>query len=330
MESIETIEIDDKLVLLSGTANRPLADAISKKLGTKISKMDVFKFANDNTFVKIGENIRKKDVFIIQPTCRPVNDNLMQLLIIIDACKRSSAASVTAVMPFYGYARSEKKDQPRVPITAKLVADLLTVAGASRIVTMDLHAEAIQSFFNIPVDHIYALPEMLKELKKYPSENMTLVSPDTGGVARARAYARRLGADIAIIDKRRIGNEDKTEVLSVVGDVKGRSCWVVDDIIDTAGSLVKAVDTLIEQGATEVSAAAIHPVFSRDALEKIEKSHLKEVIVTNTIPLPENGPKGKIKVVNVADLLGDVIGRIHTGRTVSILFSRLDDDDDDG
>lgn len=313
--------LNDTLVLLSGTANRPLAEAISKVLEVKITEMEVFKFANDNTFVKIKENIRKRDVFIIQPTPKPVNDNLMELLITIDACKRASAASVTAVMPYYAYARSEKKDQPRVPITAKLVADLLTVAGANRLITMDLHAEAIQGFFNIPVDHLYAMPVLLEYLKKQPCEKMTMVSPDTGGVARARAYARRLDADIAIIDKRRVGNVDKTEVLQVVGNVKDRCCWVVDDIIDTGGSLVKAAQTLVEKGAAEVNAVAIHPVFSKDALDRIHNSPIKQVVVTDTIPLPETGPKEKIHVESIAGLLGDAIRRIHTGESVSCLFA---------
>lgn len=311
----------NELFLLAGTANRPLAEAIAKTLEVRIAEMQVFKFANDNTFVKIMENIRKRDVFIIQPASRPVNDNLMQLLIIIDACKRASASSVTAVTPYYAYARSEKKDQPRVPITAKLVADLLTVAGADRVITMDLHAEAIQGFFNIPVDHLYAMPVLLKYLKSKVCSETTMVSPDTGGTARARAYARRLNADLAIIDKRRVGNVDKTEILQVVGNVEGRNCWLVDDIIDTGGSLVKAAETLMEKGAAEVNAVAIHPVFSNNALEKIDKSPIKQVVVTDTILLPEEGPKNKIHVESVAELLGDAIRRIHTGESVSSLFA---------
>lgn len=313
--------VKNNLVLLSGTANRPLAEAIAKTLEVKIADMEVMKFANDNTFVKIKENVRKRDVFVIQPAPKPVNDNLMELLIIIDACRRASAASVTAVTPYYAYARSEKKDQPRVPITAKLVADLITVAGANRLITMDLHAEAIQGFFNIPVDHLYAMPVLLTYLKSQQCDNMTMVSPDTGGVARARAYARRLDAELAIIDKRRLGNEDKTEVLQVIGNVKGHCCWIVDDIIDTAGSIIKAAQTLVEKGAEEVNAVAIHPVFSKDALQRIENSPIKQVVVTDTILLPETGPRNKIHVESVAELLGDAIHRIHTGESVSSLFA---------
>ena len=311
----------NQLILLSGTANRPLAEEISEYLERPIAAMEVFKFANDNTFVKIKENIRKRDVFVIQPCPRPANDNLMEMLIILDACKRASATSVTAVIPYYAYARSEKKDQPRVPITAKLVADLLTVAGATRIITMDLHAEAIQGFFNIPVDHIYSLPVMLEYFKKKSFKNLTVVSPDTGGVARARAYASRLGAELAIIDKRRKGNIDLSEVLHVIGDVKGRTCLLVDDIIDTAGSIVKAAAALKDQCAAKICAAAIHPVFSEDGLNRIHNSDIEEIIVTDTIPLPDTGPHDKIQVVSIAGLLGEAIRRIHTGESVTDLFA---------
>jgi len=311
----------EKLILLSGTANQPLAERISEYLDMSISPMDVSKFANDNTFVKVKENIRKRDVFVIQPCPRPVNDNLMELLIILDACKRSSATSITAVMPYYAYARSEKKDQPRVPITAKLVADLLTVAGANRLITMDLHAEAIQGFFDIPVDHLYALPTMLKYFKDKRMEKLTVVSPDTGGVARARAYASRLGAELAIIDKRRVGNMDKSEVLNVIGEVEGRTCLLVDDIIDTAGSITKAAAALEKHGAEKICAVAIHPVFSKDGLQKVHDSDIQEIIVTDTIPLPDAGPHDKIQVVSIARLLGEAIRRIHTGESVTKLFA---------
>jgi len=311
----------ERLILLSGTANRPLAERISENLRIPLSPMEIFKFANDNTFVKIEENIRKRDVFVIQSCSRPVNDNLMELLIVLDACKRASASSITAVMPYYAYARSEKKDQPRIPITAKLVADLLTVAGAGRLITMDLHAEAIQGFFNIPVDHLYALPVMLDFFRSNNFENLTVVSPDTGGVARARAYATRLGADLAIIDKRRTGNVDKAEVLNVVGEVKGRTCLLIDDIIDTAGSITRAAKALQERGASKICAAAVHPVFSNDGLQKLHDSAIEEVIVTDTIPLPEAGPHDKVKVVSIAGLLAEAIKRIHTGESVTSLFA---------
>ncbi len=311
----------ERLVLLSGTANRPLAEKISENLNIPLSPMEIFKFANDNTFVKVEENIRKRDVFVIQSCSRPVNDNLMELLIVLDACKRASASSITAVMPYYAYARSEKKDQPRIPITAKLVADLVTVAGAGRVITMDLHAEAIQGFFDIPVDHLYALPVMLDFFKENNFERLTVVSPDTGGVARARAYATRLGAELAIIDKRRTGNVDKAEVLNVVGEVRDRTCLIIDDIIDTAGSITRAANVLKERGALKVCAAAVHPVFSSDGLQKVHDSVIEEVIVTDTIPLPDTGPHDKVKVVSIAGLLAETIRRIHTGESVTSLFA---------
>jgi len=310
-----------ELVLLSGTANRVLAEKISAYLKVPLAGMEVFKFANDNTFVKIKDNIRKRDVFVIQSCPRPVNDNLMELLIILDACKRASASSITAVVPYYPYARSEKKDQPRVPITAKLVADLLTVSGAGRIITMDLHAEAIQGFFDIPVDHLYALPVILKYFSGKKYKDMTVVSPDTGGVARARAYASRLKADLAIIDKRRVGNEDKTEILNVIGEVEGRTCLLVDDIIDTAGSIAKAARVLKDRGASKICCAAIHPVFSEDGLKRVHDSPIEEAIVTDTIPLPNTGPHDKMQVVSVAELLGEAIRRIYTGESVTDLFA---------
>jgi len=310
------------LVLLSGTASRTLADKIAEYLEVPITPMEVFKFANDNTFAKIKANIRRRDVYVIQSCATPVNDNIMELLIIMDACKRASARGITSVLPYYPYARSEKKDQPRVPITAKLMADLLTVAGATRLITMDLHAEAIQGFFNIPVDHLYALPVMLEYLNaRGDFDGLTVVSPDTGGVARARAYARRLSADLAIIDKRRVGNDDKAEILNVVGDVEGKTCLLVDDIIDTAGSITKAAAALHDRGAKEICAVAVHPVFSADGLQRIHDSLIKEVIVTDTITLPNTGPHDKIRVVSISELLGEAIRRIHTGESVTSLFA---------
>jgi ribose-phosphate pyrophosphokinase len=308
------------LVLLAGTAHRGLAQKISEYIGVPLANMEVFKFANEDTFVKINENIRKRDVFVIQPTSRPANDNLMELLIIMDACKRASAASITAVIPYYGYARSDKKDQPRVPITAKLVADLFTTAGARRLITMDLHAEAIQGFFDIPVDHLYALPVFIDYLKAKAQRDLVIVSPDAGGVARARAFAKRLAADLAIVDKRRKGNQDATEVLHVIGDIQGKSCVLVDDIIDTAGSITKAAATLIERGAHEVCAMAPHAVLSNPAGQRLQQSPLREVVVTDTVPIPEEKMIDKIKVLSIAPLLGETIKRVHKGDSVTSLF----------
>lgn len=311
----------EEIALLSGTANRPLAEKIAKYLGIELTPMEIFKFANDNTFCKINENIRKRDIFIIQPTCRPVNDHLMELLITIDACKRSSAASITAVLPYFAYARSDKKDQPRVPITAKLVADIITVAGANRIITVDLHAEAIQGFFNIPVDHLYAKPVLVEGIKSMGIDNPTVVSPDAGGVQRARAYAKKLDdADLAIVDKRRVGNVDQTELMTIIGDVDGLNCVLVDDIIDTAGSLVKAAEALKKKGAKDIFAAASHAVFSDPAYERIASSEITKVFVTDSIPLREDQDTGKIVVMSLDKLLGETIKRISTGESVSSLF----------
>jgi len=284
--------------------------------------MEIFKFANDNTFCKINENIRQRDVYVIQPTSRPVNDNLMELLIILDACKRSSAKSVTAVIPYYGYARSDKKDQPRVPITAKLVADLLTVAGANRIITLELHAEAIQGFFNIPVDHLYATPVFIDYLRNLnlEADDLVIVSPDAGGVARARAYAKRLDAELAIVDKRRVGNRDHAEVMNVIGEVKNKVCVLIDDIIDTGGSLTRAAAALKEQGAGKVLAMATHGELSGPAKERLEQSVLTEVVISDTIPVPAEKQFKKLRVLSIAPLLAETIKRIYSGDSVSSLF----------
>jgi ribose-phosphate pyrophosphokinase len=310
----------NNLVLLAGTAHPELAKKISAYIGVPLANMEVWKFANDNTFCKINENIRKRDVFVIQPTSRPVNDNIMELLIIMDACKRASADSITAVVPYYGYARSDKKDQPRVPITAKLVADIVSAAGANRIICMDLHAEAIQGFFNIPVDHLYSMPIFIDYLKEHDPRGMVIVSPDAGGVARARAYAKRLGADLAIIDKRRVGNNDTTEVLHVIGEVKDKSCVLVDDIIDTAGSITKAAAILTDRGARKIRAMAAHAELSDPARERLQQSAIAEVVVSDTIPIPPEKMIAKIKVLSVAPILGETIKRIHNGDSVSSLF----------
>jgi len=311
----------DNLVLLCGNAHPELGKRISERIGVPLGQIEVFKFADDETFCKINDNIRKRDVFVIQPTCRPVNDTLMELLIIMDACKRASARSITAAVPYYGYSRTDKKDQPRVPITAKLVADLVTTAGANRLITIDLHAEAIQGFFDIPVDQLYGMPIFIKYIKEeIGTDNLVIVSPDAGGVARARAHAKRLGADLAIIDKRRIGNQDQSEVLNVIGEVQGKVCVLVDDIIDTAGSITKASMVLMEQGAKEVRAMATHPVLSPPAIERLEKSPLTEVVVTDTIPIPKEQRLKNLTVLTVSELLGETIKRIFYGESVSSLF----------
>jgi ribose-phosphate pyrophosphokinase len=307
-------------MIISGNANRPLAEKICSYLGMQPADVEIFKFANDNTFVHIKDNVRKRDLFIIQSTCRPTNDNLMELLITIDAAKRASARSITAVIPYFDYARSDKKDQPRVPITAKLVADMITMAGASRVITMDLHAEQIQGFFNIPVDHLYAAPVVIDYLKKLDLGDFVIVAPDAGGALRARGIAKRIPASLAIIDKRRVGNVDTIEVYHVVGDVEGKNCVLVDDIVDTGGTLLKAVKAIKDAGALDVYAAITHAVLSRDAVKAISESVLKQLIVTDTVPIPAEKQIDKIKVLSVAPLLGETIRRVQQGESVSSLF----------
>jgi ribose-phosphate pyrophosphokinase len=310
----------DDFVLVTGNANPELAKKISDHLDIPLTGMEVFKFSNDNTFVRIKENIRRREVFIVQPTCFPVNDNIMELLIIMDACVRASASSITAVVPYFGYARSDKKDQPRVPITAKLVADLITVAGADRIITMDLHSEQIQGFFNIPVDHLYAAPVIIDYINSLDLGDFVVVAPDVGSAKRARGIAKRISADLAIVDKMRVGNIDTTEILTVIGDVKGKSCIILDDLIDTGGTLVKAAEMLVEKGGNDIYAVATHPVLSGPAIDRLKGSIIKELIVTDTIPLPEEKQIDKIKVLSVSGLLADAIHRIYLGESVSSLF----------
>jgi ribose-phosphate pyrophosphokinase len=310
----------DELKFFTGNSNQDLAEKICTYLGIQQGAIQVRRFSDGEIFVEIGENVRGRDVFVMQSTCSPVNDNLMELLIIMDACKRASAASITAVVPYYGYSRSDKKDQPRVPITAKLVADILTVAGADRIMCLDLHAEAIQGFFNIPVDHLYSMPVFIEYLKTFDVKDLVIVSPDAGGVARARAHARRIGADLAIVDKRRTGQIDTTEVLHVIGDVRGKNCILVDDIIDTAGSITKAAQILVDRGAREVRAMAPHAILSDPAIELLKKSVLIEVVVTDTVPIPASKMLDKIRVLSIAPLLGEAIRRIHRGDSVTSLF----------
>jgi len=312
----------EKIRLFSGNANIPLAGKMAENLGIRLGMANVTTFSDGETMVEIDEDVRGMDVFIIQPTCSPVNVTLMELLIMIDAMKRASADRITAVIPYYGYARQDRKVAPRAPITAKLVADLITTAGAHRVLAMDLHAGQIQGFFNIPVDNLFATPVLLDYLKDHYKErdNMVVVSPDTGGVVRARAFARRLGANLAIIDKRREG-PNQSQVMNIIGDVKGCNVIILDDMIDTAGTVVKAADALDRAGAMEVSVCCTHPVLSGSAIELIEGSKLKEVIVTDTIPLQEKAKAcNRITVLSVATLLSQAVKRIYYNESVSSLF----------
>jgi len=310
----------DEIKVFCGNAHPALASSVCDYLGIPLGKIEVFEFSNENTFVRILENVRERDVFIIQPICSPVNKNLVELLIMLDAFKRASADRITAVVPYYGYARTDKKDQPRVPITARLVADLLCTAGANRILTVDLHAAQIQGFFNIPVDELTALFLVSDYWRTKKLKDVVVVATDIGISKRARDLAEKLNAPLAIIEKRRMGNDDTIETLNIIGDVKGKRAITVDDEIDTAGSLVSAVDTLLDAGAREVYACCTHPVFSGPAIERISNSRVKEVVVTDTIPV--NGKKkiNKITVLPIAPLLGEAIHRIHTGMSVGAMF----------
>jgi len=309
----------DRLILFSGNANRALSQEIADHLGVPLGEAEVSRFADGEILVQIFENVRGADVFVIQPTCRPVNENLMELLVIIDALKRASAWRITAVMPYYGYGRQDRKVQPRVPITAKLVADLLTAAGVHRVVTMDLHAGQIQGFFTTPVDHLYAAPVLLQYFRERMLGDAVVVSPDAGGVERARAFAKRLDTPLAFIDKRRTG-PNEARVMNIVGEVEGRDVIIVDDMIDTGGTLTQAVPALLEKGAKRIFASCTHPVLSGAAVERIEGSALEEVVVTNTIPLSEGRHSKKLSVLSVAPLLGEAISRIHKDESVSRLF----------
>ncbi|MCD6490469.1 MAG: ribose-phosphate pyrophosphokinase [Thermodesulfobacterium sp.] len=311
----------NQLKVFSGTANLELAKKICDYLNIPLGECVIRRFSDGEIFVEIKENIRGADVFIIQPTCSPVNEHLMELLIMVDAARRASARRITAVVPYYGYARQDRKTAPRTPISAKLVANLIVVAGARRVLTMDLHAGQIQGFFDIPVDHLYALPVFLKHIKeKFPNNDIVIVSPDAGGVERAREYAKRLNAGIAIVDKRR-ERPNESAVMNVVGDVKNKVAIIIDDMIDTAGTMCQAADAIMERGAIEVYGMATHPVLSGNAIEKIKKSSLKALFVSDTIPLRDETKKlEKIKVLSVANLLGEAIKRIHTDESISSLF----------
>jgi ribose-phosphate pyrophosphokinase len=312
--------VDDKFKIFSGTANERLADDVCEFLGLTRNQALVTRFKDGEAYVQIQENVRGADVFVIQPTSRPVDEHLMELLLMIDALKRASARRITAVVPYYGYSRQDRKDKPRAPISAKLVADLLTTAGADRALIIDPHAAQIQGFFNIPVDPLFASPVLVDYFRKLTLPNLTVVSPDAGGVERARFFAKKMDCALAIVDKRRV-EANVAEVMHVIGDVQGRTCLVIDDLIDTAGTLVKTAAALMENGATAVYACCSHPVLSGTAVEIIRQSCIKEVVVTDTIPLTEDAKKEpKIVVRSVAGLIGRAIQSIHEETSVSKLF----------
>ncbi len=310
----------EELKVFAGRAHPALAQSVCDYLGMPLGKCEVTQFSNENIFVRILENVRSRDVFLIQPICSPVNNNLVELLIMLDAFWRASADRITAVIPYYGYGRTDKKDQPRVPITARLVADLITTAGASRALLVDLHAGQIQGFFSIPVDELSAQTLIANYIKKKQLENIVVVATDIGISKKSRDMAARLKAPLAIIEKRRTGNNDQTETLNIIGEVSGKVAITFDDEIDTAGSLVHAVDALLREGAREVYACASHPVLSGPAIERIAASPVKEIIVTDTIPLSVAKRLDKITVLPIAPLLGEAIHRIHTGLSVGAMY----------
>ena len=310
----------NKILVFSGNSNIKVAEDICAILKIHLGKASVERFSDGEIRVKIDENVRGHDVFIIQSTSYPSNDNLMELLILIDALRRASAQRITAVLPYFGYARQDRKDQPRVPITAKLVANLLTVAGADRILTIDLHAGQIQGFFDIPLDHLFAITIFANYIKKINLKDFVVVSPDVGGIKTARAYAKRLGSSLAIVDKRRI-DDQKSEVMHILGDVKGKHAIIVDDMVATAGSLVEATEAIKREGAKDVYATITHAVLCGPAIERLSKSKLKQLVVTDTIPITKEKKIDKIKVLSVSSLLADAIRRIHEEESVSSLFN---------
>jgi ribose-phosphate pyrophosphokinase len=308
------------LSIFSGNANRPLAMAICRHLRMPLGSADVFQFSNENIFVKINDNVRERDVFVIQPFSSPVSRSIMELLIMIDALKRASASRITAVIPYYAYGRTDKKDQPRVPITARLIADCITVAGAHRVLTIDMHAGQIQGFFNIPVDELTAQIIQARHFAQQELMDLTVVSADEGFAKKARQLADRLNAPLAVVEKRRLGNDGQTEAMGIIGNVRGRHALIVDDEIDTAGSLTQAVRVVREHGARDISCCATHGVFSGPAIERLGKAGIREIVVTDTIPLPEQKRLPNITVLSVAELLAGAISRIHDGRSVTELF----------
>lgn len=310
----------DKLKIFAGNSNLPLAQEICEYLNVSLGKAEVKSFSDGEICVEIQESVRGMEVYVIQSTCPPANKNLMELLIMLDALKRASAHAITAVIPYYGYARQDRKVAPRTPITAKLIADLIAVSGATRVLCVDLHAGQIQGFFNVPVDNIYATPVILEYIQKNYKDDVVIVSPDAGGVERARAFAKRLNTSFAIIDKRRPA-PNIAEVMNIIGDIKDKKAILLDDMIDTAGTISLAADALVKNGAKEVYACCTHPVFSGPAIERLKKSQLKEVVVTDTIPLNKEAVElKKIRTLSIAPLLGEAIKRIHYGESVSSLF----------
>jgi ribose-phosphate pyrophosphokinase len=311
---------DDRLKIFSGRAHPALCETICSYLGNPPGRIELCTFSDGETYTQILENVRGADVFVVQPCSRPVDFHMMELLLMIDAFKRASARRITAVVPYYPYARQDRKDKPRVPISAKLIADLLETAGASRALTLDLHAPQIQGYFNIPVDHLFASPVLVEHFRQKDFENLTVVSPDAGGVERARGFAKKLDAPLAIVDKRRVAM-DQTEVMHLIGDVEGRTALIVDDIVDTAGTLVKTADALRKQGAVSVIAACTHAVLSGPAVERLCHSAIDEMVVTDSIPVsPEACRAAKIKVLSVAELLARGIRSIHEETSISALF----------
>ena len=309
------------LMIFSGNSNRKLAEEIARFLDTKLGDLSVTRFNDGETQVKVEQNVRGSDAFIVQSTAPPVNENLMELLIIMDAIRRASASRITAVLPYYGYSRQDRKDQPRVPITAKLVANILTTAGADRVLTVDLHAGQIQGFFDIPLDNLYAINVFHDHIAKKKIKDPVVVTPDVGGIKAARAYAKRFGAELAIVDKRRV-DDTRTEAIHIMGEVKGKNVVIVDDMVATAGSLVEAVNALRREGAEDIYVAATHAILSGPAIERIKGLNIKELVVTNTIPLGKEKKLPNIKVLSVASLLGEAISRIHDEKSVSSLFDK--------
>lgn len=312
----------DQIAVFTGNSNPGLAKDICDFMGIPLGRAEVFKFSNDNTFVRIHSSVRQDDVFVIQSFTAPVNDAIMEMLIMIDTLKRASAGRITAVIPYYGYGRTDKKDQPRVPITARLVAKLIQEAGADRVLTMDLHAGQIQGFFDIPVDEMSAMYLTAQYFVEKRLENPVVVSPDLGNTKRARNFAEILNAPLAVIEKRRVGNADRSEMLNLIGSVAGRQAVIVDDEIDTGGSITQAAQVCLDAGASEIYCSCIHPVFSGPAVSRLAESPIREVVVTNTIALPPEKRFDKLVVLSVAELLGEAIQRIHAGASVSTVFRR--------
>jgi ribose-phosphate pyrophosphokinase len=314
----------DQLTIFGGNAHPTLTAAVCEDIGLHPGRADIFTFSNENIFVRLLESVRGNDVFVIQPFSTPLNQSIMEMLIVIDALKRASAGRITAVVPYYAYGRTDKKDQPRVPITARLVADLLTTAGAGRLLTVDLHAGQIQGFFNIPVDELTAMYLLARHFQEQRIPNLVVVSPDLGNTKRARNFAEFLDAPLAIIEKRRVGKEGRSEPLNVIGDVQGRHVLLVDDEIDTAGSVTQAARLVLERGATDVSVAATHAILSGPAIERLRESPIVQVVVTDTVPLPPEKQIDKIAVISIAPIIGQTIQRIHTGTSVSMSLRQMD------